>query len=768
MSDKNLDKTPKKDNKNRKEQNEKARRTAIIALIACVLIVAVFALFFRQPNSGEIVELKTSEFVSAVNADRVTEVTYHASSATLDGRYYKDEDAFKANETTPFTSTYTGDDSLQALMAEHPNIAYHEDVSTNTWLVSLLTTLLPLILIALFIWFIFSRASNMSNSQMNFGKTKAKKQSEEIPDVTFDDVAGIDEAVEELREIKDFLSNPQKYQKMGAKIPRGCLLVGPPGCGKTLLAKAVAGEAEVPYFNISGSDFVEMFVGVGASRVRDLFKQAKEAAPSIIFIDEIDAVGRQRGAGLGGGHDEREQTLNQLLVEMDGFDDKESVIMLAATNRADILDPALLRPGRFDRQIIVDRPDLGGRERILEVHAKGKPIDPKVDLKDYASLTVGFSGADLANLLNEAALLAARRGKDIIEADELNESIERVIAGPQHKGRKITDEEKRCTAYHESGHALVGHLLEHTDPIHKITIIPRGRAGGYTLSRPTEDRMLETRNEMLDEIAMFLGGRVAEEIAMGDVTTGASNDLERATKLAKNIVKTFGMSDKLGYRVYGEQNHEVFLGRDYNSTPDYGEETANLIDEEISRIVTEAHDRAYKLLTENRTLLDTMANVLFERETLDGDALKYLLDDKWDEYLVKEKADAQLAAQQKQIEEQQKQLEEQQKKLDQQQKEIDNLSSGQADDAQNSSDAEADDDDEYYVMDDQDSSKTDSSLSKKHSLLDYVKANKSSDVAQTNEPKNTTPDEIIPTRETIYDDSNDDIPEAEYEQDDSE
>lgn len=444
--------------------------------------------------------------------------------------------------------------------------------------------------------------------------------------------------VEELEEIKDFLSNSAKYQAMGAKIPRGVLLVGPPGTGKTLLARAVAGEAGVPFFSISGSDFVEMFVGVGASRVRDLFAQAKESAPAIIFIDEIDAVGRQRGAGLGGGHDEREQTLNQLLVEMDGFESNDSVIMIAATNRVDILDPALLRPGRFDRQIVVDRPDLKGREQILKVHCEGKPMASDVDLAALASLTSGFTGADLANLLNEAALLAARRGKSIITNDEVTESMERVVAGPERKGRIMTEKEKTTIAYHESGHALVGHLLNHTDPIHKISIIARGQALGYTLSIPSEDRFLQSKSEMIDNLAMFLGGRVAEEIMNdGDVTTGASNDLERATKMAKAMVTRYGMSDILGHQVYGEPNQEVFLGRDFGSTPDYSQETANTIDEEVARLMTTAHDTAFRILSENRTQLELMANVLLERETVEGKAVEALLDNSWDEYIEWEK-----------------------------------------------------------------------------------------------------------------------------------
>ncbi len=622
-----------------KKKRTNTRNIVLYILLGLLLVALVGSQIIPGGMSKSAVdELPTSEFVTAVKDNRVTEVTYHAANATLEGKYYRDENAKNSQTITDFTSTYTGDDSLQELMADHPSVKYTEDVTTSTWITTLLTTFLPLLLIfGIFIFFI-SQMNGVNNRQMQFGKTKAKKVSEETPKVHFSDVAGIDEAVEELEEIKDFLANPAKYQAMGAKIPRGVLLVGPPGTGKTLLARAVAGEAGVPFLSISGSDFVEMFVGVGASRVRDLFAQAKENAPAIIFIDEIDAVGRQRGAGLGGGHDEREQTLNQLLVEMDGFEANDSVIMIAATNRADILDPALLRPGRFDRQIVVDRPDLKGREQILRVHCEGKPMADDVDLASIASLTSGFTGADLANLLNEAALLAARRNKTIISTNEITESMERVIAGPERKGRIMTDKEKRTIAYHESGHALVGHLLEHADPIHKISIIARGQALGYTLSIPSEDRFLQSKSEMIDNLAMFLGGRTAEEIIHdGDVTTGASNDLERATKMAKAMVTRYGMSDILGHQVYGEPNQEVFLGRDFSSTPNYSQETANVIDEEVARLMTTAHDTAYRILTENREQLDLMASVLLERETVEGKAVDALLNNKWDEYLEWEK-----------------------------------------------------------------------------------------------------------------------------------
>ena len=617
--------------------------------------------------------LITSEFLQAIEQDRVVSVVYDARNYTVTGTYYPaitagetGADAFNEafgalntklamlesrpdgsltglstrslsattlGEEHGYTSTYVGQESLAQLVAQHPQITYEVTLPMQ-WL-DILSTILPLLLFGVLIWIFFSQMQKANNQQMGFGKTKAKKAHEERPDVKFDDVAGVDEAVEEMKEIKDFLANPAKYQALGAKIPRGCLLVGPPGTGKTLLARAVAGEAGVPFFSISGSDFVEMFVGVGASRVRDLFQQAKEAAPSIIFIDEIDAVGRQRGAGLGGGHDEREQTLNQLLVEMDGFDSNDSVVLIAATNRSDILDPALLRPGRFDRQIVVDVPDVKGRERILQVHAADKPIGSDVDLKKIASLTPGFTGADLMNLMNESALLTARRGKKVITMQEVTESMERVIAGPERKGRVMTEETRKTIAYHESGHALVGHLLDHADPVHKISIISRGRALGYTMSIPDEDKVLNSLTEMRDQLAVLMGGRVAEEIYCGDITTGASNDLERATKIARSIVTQYGMSP-LGHQVFGQPNHEVFLGRDYGNTQDYSEETARRIDDEVARIMREAHDRAYEILSSRPEQMHLMASVLLERETVDGEECQALLDNKWDEYLARE------------------------------------------------------------------------------------------------------------------------------------
>ena len=665
------------ENKSPQFNDRNSRVTVITVIILLIVALIVGQQILNASNSSSNTQtdtLITSEFIKAVEQDRVESVVYDAGSYTVTGSYYpavtagstaatsfnkafaamnagllsfkdsassqmpgvatQDVDVKTLGTVRNYTSTYVGQDSLINLLKDHPQVTY--EVRLPSGWTDILYTFLPVVIFAALLIFFFTQMQKTTSSQMGFGKTKAKKAHEERPDVKFSDVAGVDEAVEEISEIKDFLSNPAKYQALGAKIPRGCLLVGPPGTGKTLLARAVAGEAGVPFFSISGSDFVEMFVGVGASRVRDLFAQAKEASPAIIFIDEIDAVGRQRGAGLGGGHDEREQTLNQLLVEMDGFDKNDSVVLIAATNRQDILDPALLRPGRFDRQIVVDTPDVGGREKILAVHAKDKPLGSDVDLKKIAQLTPGFTGADLMNLMNESALLTARRGKKIITMREVTESMERVIAGPQKKGRVLDDDTKKTIAYHESGHALVGHTLPHADPVHKISIIARGRALGYTLSIPDEDKFLNSRNEIRDELAVLMGGRVAEEIFCDDITTGASNDLERATKMARAAVTQYAMSPNLGPQVFGEPNHEVFLGRDYGNSKDYSEETARRIDEEVARIMTEAHDRAYQVLTENMDQMHLMASVLLERETVDGEACQALLDNKWDEYLAHE------------------------------------------------------------------------------------------------------------------------------------
>lgn len=511
---------------------------------------------------------------------------------------------------------------LQNLLQERTDAGqlpggYNVVVPSENLLVTLFISLLPFALLILLMVFIFSQMQGGGGRLMNFGKSKAKAITKDMPQTTFEDVAGADEAVEELVEIKDFLADSERFQKVGAKIPKGVLLYGPPGTGKTLLARAVAGEAGVPFYSISGSDFVEMFVGVGASRVRDLFEQAKANAPAIVFIDEIDAVGRHRGAGLGGGHDEREQTLNQMLVEMDGFDATGGVILIAATNRPDILDPALLRPGRFDRQIAVERPDLNGRYQILQVHAKGKPITEEVDLMAVARRTPGFTGADLANVLNEAALLTARSDKTFIDNEALDEAIDRVIAGPQKRTRVMDDHEKTITAYHEAGHALVAAALPGNDPVHKITIMPRGRALGYTMVLPDQEKYSTTRSEMLNQLAYMLGGRAAEELIFHDPTTGAANDIEKATSVARAMVTQYGMTERLGAIKYGQEQGEVFLGRDMGHARDYSEEVAAAIDEEVRTFIEAAHQEAYDVLVDNREVLDALVLALLERETLD-------------------------------------------------------------------------------------------------------------------------------------------------------
>jgi cell division protease FtsH len=528
------------------------------------------------------------------------------------------------------TVHYPSDQSLQsteALISKNTQLEKNYDskgIGSSPWW-SILTSLLPFVLLFGFWIFLMNQVQGGGSKVMSFGKSRAKRMTPDSPKIGFKDVAGVDEAVEELQEIKEFLENPKKFQALGARIPKGVLLYGPPGTGKTLLARAVAGEAGVPFFSISGSDFVEMFVGVGASRVRDLFEQAKQAAPCIVFMDEIDAVGRHRGAGLGGGHDEREQTLNQLLVEMDGFELKDNIILIAATNRPDILDPALLRPGRFDRQIVVDRPDRTGRRKILEVHSKGKPLAPEIDLDTLAAGTPGFTGADLANLVNEAALLAARRGKKIIGQEELEEGIMRVIAGPEKRTRLFSEQERKITAYHEMGHALVGHYLEHTDDVHKISIISRGQALGYTISLPREDRYLTTKQSLMETMAMTLGGRAAEELVFHEVTTGAANDLEKVTHTAKQMIMRFGMSEKLGPRVLGRNHDQPFLGREMGSEPDYSEEIAREIDDEIRRVIEDAHETALRVLREHIDELHRISAILIERETIDKDQFERLL-----------------------------------------------------------------------------------------------------------------------------------------------
>jgi cell division protease FtsH len=525
-----------------------------------------------------------------------------------------------ANKSTKIQTDYVEarQRNIVDLLSEHPPTQdYTDSVPHQNALVTILLSFLPIIILAALILFFFNQMQGGGSRVMQFGKSKAKLISKDTPKTTFKDVAGADEAVEELQEIKEFLENPAKFQAIGAKIPKGVLLYGPPGTGKTLLARAVAGEAGVPFYSISGSDFVEMFVGVGASRVRDLFEQAKANAPAIVFVDEIDAVGRHRGAGLGGGHDEREQTLNQLLVEMDGFDVKGGVILIAATNRPDILDPALLRPGRFDRQIAVDRPDLHGRHRILQVHAKGKPIDDSIDLLAFARRTPGFTGADLANVLNEAALLTARNDKKLIDAFALDEAIDRVVAGPQKRTRIMSDKEKKITAYHEGGHALVAASLPNSDPVHKITILARGRALGYTMVLPEDDKYSTTRNEMLDQLAYMLGGRAAEEIVFHDPTTGAANDIEKATALARAMVTQYGMTSRIGAIKLGNDSAEPFLGRDMGHQRDYSEEVAGVVDEEVKKLIESAHNEAWEILVDNRDILDDLVLELLEKETLD-------------------------------------------------------------------------------------------------------------------------------------------------------
>ncbi|MBG6238889.1 cell division protease FtsH [Mycetocola sp. CAN_C7] len=523
--------------------------------------------------------------------------------------------------------TARADDVVAAVDAAAPSEGFTDKVPQPSWWLSALGLLLPLLLIGVFFWIMLSSMQGGGSKVMQFGKSKAKLVSKESPKVTFADVAGSDEAIEELEEIKDFLKEPDRFQAVGARIPKGVLLYGPPGTGKTLLARAVAGEAGVPFYSISGSDFVEMFVGVGASRVRDLFQQAKENSPAIIFVDEIDAVGRHRGAGMGGGHDEREQTLNQLLVEMDGFDPKANVIMIAATNRPDILDPALLRPGRFDRQIGVDAPDLKGRTKILEVHAKGKPMAESVDLDVMARKTPGFTGADLANVLNEAALLTARSNAQIIDNRALDEAVDRVMAGPQRRSRVMRDQEKLITAYHEGGHALAAAAMNNTDPVTKVTILPRGRALGYTMVLPLEDKYSVTRNELLDQLTYAMGGRVAEEMVFHDPTTGASNDIEKATGIARKMVTEYGMSANVGAIKLGQSSGEVFLGRDMGHQRDYSEQIAETVDSEVRVLIEQAHDEAWQVLNDNRVILDRLAAELLEKETLDHNQLAEIFSD---------------------------------------------------------------------------------------------------------------------------------------------
>ena len=587
-----------------------------------IIIVAIWMIDYYSASTVSKTDITYSAFMKHVQQDEVKQVTIVDN--VISGKLKDGKD---------FSTVAPSDDSLIPTLRARDIEIKAELPPQPPWWTTILSSLLPMLLIV-GIWFMLMQQSQGGGGRvMNFGKSRARRYDEDNIKITFKDVAGADEAKQELEEVVEFLKHPKKYNDLGAKIPKGVLLYGPPGTGKTLLAKAVAGEAGVPFFSISGSDFVEMFVGVGASRVRDLFEQAKKSAPCIVFIDEIDAVGRQRGAGLGGGHDEREQTLNQLLVEMDGFGANEGIIMIAATNRPDILDPALLRPGRFDRQIVVDRPDIKGRQEILKVHIKGKPISPEVELGVIARRTPGFTGADLSNLVNEAALMAARKNKNKIDMPEMEEAAERVIMGPERRSRVISDKEKRLTAYHEGDHTLVGMLLDNTDPVHKVTIIPRGRAGGYTLSLPKEDRYYATRSEMLDELKVLLGGRVAEALVLKEISSGASNDLQRATSLARQMICEYGMSPELGPMTFGHRQDQVFLGRDIGRDKDYSEVAAK-IDKEIRKFIDEAYQKTESLLNENMDKLHLIADALIERETLEGEEIDQLM--KYGKILSKE------------------------------------------------------------------------------------------------------------------------------------
>jgi cell division protease FtsH len=587
-------------------------KRTIIVYTAIILIAVLFATFILPSNTSP-EEIPLSEAIAMSQENKIKSIVIQDNQLII-----------------------TDDSNTKYITYKESNISIYEiegfvldgvEVNVNgggiNW-GSLLSLLIPLLFFAFLMFFLFSQAKGVNNQAMNFGRSRARMFSSNTPTVTFDDVAGVDEAKQELREVVEFLKYREKFQALGARIPKGILLIGPPGTGKTLMARAVAGEAGVPFFSISGSEFVEMFVGVGASRVRDLFDQAKRNAPCIIFIDEIDAVGRQRGAGLGGGHDEREQTLNQILVEMDGFDTNTSVIVIAATNRPDILDEALLRPGRFDRRITLDRPDIVGRKAILKIHCKGKPLDQTADLDSIAKQTVGFSGADLANLVNEAAILAARRGKKAIGMAELEESIDRVIAGPERKSRKISPKEKEITAYHEAGHALVARMSPNADPVHKVSIVARGMSLGHTRQLPTEDRYLLTRSQFKDMMATLLGGRIAEEIIFGEISTGASDDIRRATELAHKMVTEYGMSDKVGIRTFGNRQEMVFLGREISEQRDYGDEIANIIDEEVNNILQTAYNTAREILINNKDRLIHIAQRLIAKETIESDELEKL------------------------------------------------------------------------------------------------------------------------------------------------
>ena len=591
-------------------------KNSFVYLLIIVAIIAIFFTFF--PGRGSGTEVSISEVVGMAQSGRLQSIVVDGNSLSIRAR---DGQEFSSRKED-------GASVLEILRDAGVDSGVDVEVRGSSGLskiFGLLFSFLPLIFFGAVLLFMVRQAQGSNNQTLSFGRSRARMFVGNRPSVTFADVAGVDEAKEELQEVVEFLKYPERFLSLGARIPRGVLLVGPPGTGKTLMSRAVAGEAGVPFFSISGSEFVEMFVGVGASRVRDLFDQAKRNAPAIVFVDEVDAVGRHRGAGLGGGHDEREQTLNQILVEMDGFDSSVNVIVLAATNRPDILDPALLRPGRFDRRVVLDLPDIAGRLKVLQVHSKGKPVDSDVNLEVVAKETPGFSGADLANLVNEAAILAARRSKKTVTFDEFGEAIDRVIAGPERKSRIINHREKEITAYHEGGHALVGHLLPHADPVQKVSIVARGQMGGYTRFVPPEDRYLMTRAQFKDMLATALGGRVAEELTFNEITTGASNDLEHATHLARNMVTRYGMSEKLGPRTFGKREELVFLGREISEQRDYGDRVAEEIDQEVHAIIKEAHIAATELLTAHKAKLVQLARHLISHETIEGDALQKLL-----------------------------------------------------------------------------------------------------------------------------------------------
>ncbi|WP_049752518.1 ATP-dependent zinc metalloprotease FtsH [Candidatus Desulforudis audaxviator] len=591
-----------------------------LSIYILIVLVVIALLKYSSPGPTDVKTLDYNEFFRAVNNGQVASVVIKTDNETniITGRL---------RDGTSFETKGPGSHQALLTLLVEKNVNWKQELPDRpSWLTTMFMSFLPILLLVGLFFFLMQQTQGGGSRVMSFGKSRAKLHTEEKTRVTFSDVAGVDEVKEELQELVEFLKEPRKFSEIGARIPKGVLLFGPPGTGKTLLARAVAGEAGVPFYSISGSDFVEMFVGVGASRVRDLFENAKKNAPCIVFIDEIDAVGRQRGAGLGGGHDEREQTLNQLLVEMDGFSPTEGIIVVAATNRPDILDPALLRPGRFDRQIIVTQPDINGRREILAVHARNKPLADDVELDVIARRTPGFSGADLENLINEAALLAARANKKRIGMEELENAIERVIAGPAKKSRVISDYEKKLVSYHESGHALVSYFLPNSDPVHKISIIPRGRAGGYTLLLPKEERYYATRSQLLDQITMLLGGRVAEELVLEEISTGAQNDLERATEIARKMIMEYGMSDELGPLTLGRRQDTPFLGRDLARDRNYSEEVASAIDQEVRRIIDECYRRAEAILTDNMQGLHQVATTLFDNETIEGKEFEALME----------------------------------------------------------------------------------------------------------------------------------------------